>query len=111
VKVNRLDPVGLQDRQEEGENGGTILVKMEKRKKCCAIAGRVSRGVRPCQMRVAPHLLFLLPTISRTVWSSRLLLTRDASRGAAGGNAASEDLAAPVVLHGAMALSAGGGFQ
>jgi hypothetical protein len=49
---------------------------MEKRKKGYAVAGRVSRGEQPCQMRVAPHSLFLLPTISRTVWSSRLLLMR-----------------------------------
>jgi hypothetical protein len=40
---------------------------MEKRKKGYTIAGRVSRGARPCQMRVAPHSLFLLPTISRMV--------------------------------------------
>jgi hypothetical protein len=55
VEVNRLDPVRLQDLQEEGENGGTIPAKMEKRKKGCTIAGRVSHGVQPCQMRVAPH--------------------------------------------------------
>jgi hypothetical protein len=67
VKVNRLDLVGLQDRQEKGENGESIPAKIEKRKKGCAIAGRVSRSVRPCQMRVAPHSLFLLLTISRTV--------------------------------------------
>jgi hypothetical protein len=103
VKVDGLDPVGLQDRQEEGENGGTRPAKTEKRKKGWAIAGRVSRSVRPCQMRVAPHSLFLLPTISRTVWSSRLLLMRDSSRGAAGCGAASEVLAAPMALRGAMA--------
>jgi hypothetical protein len=33
----------------------------------------VSHGIWPCQMRVAPDSLFLLPTISRTVWSSWLL--------------------------------------
>jgi hypothetical protein len=60
---------------------------------------------------VVPHSLFLLLTISRTVWSSRLLLMRDSRRGAVGGDAASEDLAAPVVLRGAMALSVGNGFQ
>jgi hypothetical protein len=84
---------------------------MEKRKKGYVIAGRVSRGIWPCQMRVAPHSLFLLTTISRTVWSLRLLLMRDSSRGATSGDAASEDLAAPVVLHGAIALSTGDGFQ
>jgi hypothetical protein len=63
----------------------------------------VPHGVRPCQMRVAPHSQLLLPTISRTVWSSRLLLMRDSSRGAAGYGAASEDLAATVALCGAMA--------
>jgi hypothetical protein len=63
---------------------------MEKRKKGCAVAGRVSRGVRPWQMRVVPYSLFLLPTISQMVWSSRSLLTRELSRGAAGGDAASE---------------------
>jgi hypothetical protein len=56
-------------------------VKKEKRKKGYAIAGRLSRGVRPCQMRVAPHSLFLLPTISRMIWSSWLLLIWDSSRG------------------------------
>jgi hypothetical protein len=60
-------------------------------------------------MRVAPHSLFLLPTISQTVWSLRSLLMREPSRG--GGSAASEDLAAPVVLRGAMALSDRGEFQ
>jgi hypothetical protein len=35
----------------------------------------------------------------------------DSSRGAAGCDAASEDLAAPVALRGAMALSVGGGLQ
>jgi hypothetical protein len=73
--------------------------------------GRVSHGVQSCQMRVAPHLLFLLPTISRTVWSSRSLLMRELSRGAAGNDAASEDLAALVVLCGAMALLDWGRFQ
>jgi hypothetical protein len=38
-------------------------------------------------------------------------LMRDSSMGAAGGDAASEDLAAPMVLRGAMALSVGNGFQ
>jgi hypothetical protein len=37
------------------------------------------------------------------VWSSQLLLMQDTSRGAAGRGAASEDLAAPVALRGAMA--------
>jgi hypothetical protein len=59
------------------------------------------------RLRVAPHSLFLLPTISRTVWSSRLLLMRDLSRGAAGCGTASEDLAAPVALRGAMASGRG----
>jgi hypothetical protein len=67
----------------------------------------VSRGARPCQMRVAPHSLLLLPTISRTVWSSWLLLIRESSRGAAGRGAATEDLAAPTALRGAMALGEG----
>jgi hypothetical protein len=67
MKVDGLDPVSLQDRQEEGENGGTRLAKTEKRKKGYAIAGRVSCGVRSCQMRVAPHSQFLLLTISQTV--------------------------------------------
>jgi hypothetical protein len=58
-------------------------------------------------MRVAPYSLFLLPTISRTVWSSRLLLMRESSRGATDCGAASEDLAAPVALRGAMALGGG----
>jgi hypothetical protein len=62
----------------------------------------VSRGIRPCQMRVAPHSLFLLPTISRTVWSSRSPLTRELSRGAASGAAAPEDRPAPVALRGAI---------
>jgi hypothetical protein len=110
VKVNRLDLVGLQDRQEEGENGGTRLAKTEKRMKGCAVVGRVSRGVRPCRTRVAPHSLFVLPTISRTVWSSWSLLMRDSSRGTTGYDAALEDLAAPVALRGAMALSVGDGF-
>jgi hypothetical protein len=35
----------------------------------------------------------------------------DSSRGTAGDNTASKDLAAPVVLRGAIALSAGDGFQ
>jgi hypothetical protein len=69
--------------------------------------GRVPHGAWPCQMRVAPHSLFLLPTISRTVWSSRLLLIRESSRGAAGCGAASEDLAAPAALRGAMAQGGG----
>jgi hypothetical protein len=103
MKVDGLDPVSLQDHQEEGENGGTRPVKTEKRKKGCTVAGRVSRGMRPCQMRVAPHSQFLLPTISRMVWSSRLLLMRDSSRGAAGCGTASEVLVAPVALRGAMA--------
>jgi hypothetical protein len=107
VQVDGLDPVGLQDRQEEGKNGGTRPAKSEKRKKGCTVAGRVSRGARPCQMRVAPHSLFLLPTISRTVWSSRLLLMRESSRGTAGCGATSEDLTAPVALRGAMALGGG----
>jgi hypothetical protein len=38
------------------------------------------------------------------VWSLRLLLMRDSSRAAAGCGAASEDLAAPVALRGAMAF-------
>jgi hypothetical protein len=67
----------------------------------------VSRGARPCQMRVGPHSLFLLPTISRTVWSSRLLLMRESSKGAAGRGAAAEDLAAQPALRGAMALGGG----
>jgi hypothetical protein len=62
-------------------------------------------------MRVAPYSLFLLPTISRTVWSSRLLLIQELSRGTTGGDTASEDLTAPVVLLGAMALPNWGGFQ
>jgi hypothetical protein len=37
------------------------------------------------------------------VWSSRLLLMQDLSRGAAGCGATSDDLAAPVALRGAMA--------
>jgi hypothetical protein len=56
-------------------------------------------------MRVVPYSLFLLPTISRTVWSSQLLLMRDLSRGTTGCDATSEDLAALVALRGAMALS------
>jgi hypothetical protein len=111
MEVDGLDHVGLQDRQEEGENGDTRPVKTEKRKKGCAVAGRASRSVRPCQMRVAPHSLFLLPTILWTVWSSRLLLMRDSSRGTAGCGAASEHLAAPVALRGAMALPVGDGLQ
>jgi hypothetical protein len=67
----------------------------------------VSRGARPCQMRVAPHSLFLLPTISRTVWSSRLILMWESSRGAAGRDTASKDLAAPTALRDAMALGGG----
>jgi hypothetical protein len=86
-------------------------MKTEKRKKGRTIAGRVSRGVQPCQMRVAPYSLFLLPTISRMVWSLQLLLMRDSSRGAADGDTSSEDLAAPVVLCGTMALSARDRFQ
>jgi hypothetical protein len=97
--------------RRKGENVGTRPAKTEKRKKGCAVTGRVSRGVRPCQMRVAPLSLFLLPAISRMVWSSQLLLMRDSSRGATGCDAALEDLAAPVALHGAMALSVGDGFQ
>jgi hypothetical protein len=46
------------------EKGGTIPAKTEKRKKGCTVAGRVSRDIRPCQMRMAPHSLFFLPTIS-----------------------------------------------
>jgi hypothetical protein len=107
MQVDGLDPVGLQDRQEEGENGGRRPAKTEKRKKGCAVAGRVSRGARPCQMRVVPHSFLLLPTISRTVWSSRLLLMRDSSRGAAGRGAAPEDLAASMAQRGAIALSGG----
>jgi hypothetical protein len=38
------------------------------------------------------------------VWSSRLFLMRDSSRGATGYGAASEDLAALVPLRGAMAF-------
>jgi hypothetical protein len=53
--------------RKKGENGGTKPAKIEKRKKGCAIVGRVSRGAQSCQMRVVPHSLFLLPTISRTV--------------------------------------------
>jgi hypothetical protein len=53
-------------------------------------------------MRVAPHSLFLLPTISRMVWSSRLPLTRDGSRGAATGATAPEDRPASVDLRGAI---------
>jgi hypothetical protein len=82
-------------------------VKTEKRKKGYAVAGRVSHGAWPCQMRVAPHSLLLLPTISRTVWSSRLLLMRDSSRGTAGRGAAPEDLAAPMARRGAIALGGG----
>jgi hypothetical protein len=41
------------------------------------------------------------------VWGSRLLLMRDSSRGAAGRGAATEDLAAPVALRGAMASGSG----
>jgi hypothetical protein len=80
---------------------------MEKRKKGCTVAGRVPHGAWSCQMRVAPHSLFLLPTISQTVWSSRLLLMRESSRGAAGRITSSEDLAAPTALRGAMALGRG----
>jgi hypothetical protein len=58
-------------------------------------------------MRVAPHSLFLLLTISRTVWSSWLLLMRDSSRGATGCGTASEDLTALVALRGAMASGRG----
>jgi hypothetical protein len=58
-------------------------------------------------MRVAPHSLFLLPTISLMVWSSWLLFMRESSRGAAGRGIASEDLAAPTALHGAIALGRG----
>jgi hypothetical protein len=64
----------------------------------------VSRGARPCQMRVAPHLFLLLPTISQTVWSSRLLLMRDSSRGTAGRGTAPKDLTAPMARRGAIAL-------
>jgi hypothetical protein len=77
-------------------------MKTEKRKKGYAVGGRVSRGARPCQMRVVPHSLFLLPTISRMVWSSRLLLMRESSRGAAGCGTAAEDLTTPTALRGAM---------
>jgi hypothetical protein len=105
MKVDGLNPVSLQDRQEEGENGGTMPVKTKKRKKGCTVAGRVSRGMRPCQMRVAPHSQLLLPTISRMGWSSRLLLMRDSSRGPAGCGAALEDLVATVAFRGAMASS------
>jgi hypothetical protein len=45
------------------------------------------------------------------VWSSRLLLTQESSRGTTGGGAASEKLVALVVLHGAMVLSDWGEFQ
>jgi hypothetical protein len=58
-------------------------------------------------MRVAPYSLFLLPTISQMVWSSRLLLMRESSRGAADCGAASEDLAVLVALRSAMALGGG----
>jgi hypothetical protein len=84
--------------RKKEENGGTKPAKTEKRKKGYAVAGRVSHGARPCQMQVAPHSLFLLLTISRMVWSSRLLLMRDLSRGAVGHGATLEDLAAPVAL-------------
>jgi hypothetical protein len=67
MKVDGLNLVSLQDRQEEAENGGTMPAQTKKRKKGCAIAGRVSHGMRPCHMRVAPHSQFLLSTISRTV--------------------------------------------
>jgi hypothetical protein len=53
--------------RKKGENDGSRPAKTEKRKKGYAIGGKVSRGARPCQMRVAPHSLLLLPTISRTV--------------------------------------------
>jgi hypothetical protein len=58
-----------------------------------------------------PHWLFSLPTISQTVRSSRLLLTRESSRGTASDGAALEDLAAPVILRGAMVQLDWGGFQ
>jgi hypothetical protein len=58
-------------------------------------------------MWVAPHSLFLLPTISQIVWSSRLLLMRESSRGTTNCGAASEDLAAPVAQRGAMASDRG----
>jgi hypothetical protein len=107
MQVDSLNPIGLQDCQEEGGEWRTKPAKTEKRKKGYAVVGRVSRGARPCQMRVAPHSLFLLPTISWTVWSSRLLLMQDSSRGAAVRGAASEDLAALVALRGAMASGRG----
>jgi hypothetical protein len=84
---------------------------MEKRKKGCAITGIVSHGVWSCQMRVAPHSLFLLPTISRTVWRSRSLFTRELSRGTAGGAAAPEDHPAPMVLRGAISQQVEGGSR
>jgi hypothetical protein len=58
-------------------------------------------------MRVVPHSLFLLLTISQTVWSLWLLLMQESSRGTAGCSAALEDLTTPVALHGAMALGRG----
>jgi hypothetical protein len=111
VKVNRLDPVGLQDRQEEGAE----------RRHQAGEDGEEEEGLRrrgqsfPRRPAVpdasGPHSLLLLPTISQTIWSSRFFLMRDSSRGAAGCIAASEDLAAPVALRGAMALSVGGRLQ
>jgi hypothetical protein len=62
-------------------------------------------------MWVAPHSLFLLPTISRMVWSSRSLLTRELSKGAAGGAVALEDRPAPVVLRGAISQQVEGGSR
>jgi hypothetical protein len=41
------------------------------------------------------------------VWSSRLLLIRELSRGVAGHGIAAEDLTAPTALRGAMALGEG----
>jgi hypothetical protein len=62
-------------------------------------------------MLVAPHSLFLLPSISRMVWSSQSLLMRELSRGVTAGDAALEDLPVLVVLCGAMALPELGGFE
>jgi hypothetical protein len=62
-------------------------------------------------MRVAPHSLFFLPTISRTVWSSWSLLMRELSRGTAGGAATPEDRPAPVVLRGAISQQVEGGSR
>jgi hypothetical protein len=62
-------------------------------------------------MRVAPHSLFLLPTISRTVWSSQSLLMQELSSGTGGGAAAPEDRPAPVVLRGAISQQVKGGSR